>query len=71
MTKTTAQIADMAIHCTASTGETGCFLFSGDSVREQPPVSPVFNSLVELFAWCQNNGWQSQTSELMSLYIRY
>jgi hypothetical protein len=50
------KIAWLAIQCKTPEGEVGDFLYEPDSFV---PVSPVFECLVALFAWCRENGWKS------------
>lgn len=53
-------IARVAIQCRHPvTGETGTFLFVGDSHRDKTaPVSPVKSSVLELYQWARVNNWQ-------------
>jgi hypothetical protein len=54
-------IAYAAIQCThPETGETGDWLYTGSSHREQDSaVSPVFPDLIGLFNWARENHWVS------------
>lgn len=55
------EIARLAIHCTASTGEVGSFIFKEkcENTERYIPVSPVFPSCAQAFDWLQENGWVS------------
>ena len=46
--------AFLAIQCRTDRGVPGDFLYTGD----RAPVSPVFDNLASLFAWCRSNGWK-------------
>lgn len=53
-------IARVAIQCIdPATGQTGDFLFTGESHREQGArVSPLFGCLQSLFEWTRTAGWE-------------
>jgi hypothetical protein len=57
MTKRTAYLA---IQCTASTGEVGTYLYSGDHPRTGELLSPVMSDSVALYDWCDRNCWARQ-----------
>lgn len=49
--------AKLCIQCVDQhSKEIGSFL--SKTGTEHFSISPVFSSLVELFAWCKENGWQ-------------
>lgn len=50
-------IANLAIQCTASTGQVGTFLFMGEDHRTGRLVSPVCTDLVALLNWSVDNDW--------------
>jgi hypothetical protein len=53
---TTAQVA-VQCRC-ANTRKLGSFLFVGESHRNYDSrVSPVFDNVGELFAWCHRENW--------------
>lgn len=54
-------IAKLAIACTSAQGATGTFLFKPHETTRYP-VSPVFTSMVDLLAWCEENGWDESSS---------
>lgn len=58
--KPTGTLAYLAIQCTCpDTQQTGSFLFTGETHRNPDSrVSPVFDDCVELFQWCNANGWK-------------
>lgn len=52
------KVAHLAIQCRAHDGSTGSFLFEpGGAPDSNPPISPVFPGLVELYRWCRFNHW--------------
>jgi len=52
-------IAQVAIQCVSpDTGETGTFLFIGESHRNiNSTVSPVMGGVVELYEWAKRHKW--------------
>lgn len=50
-------IAREQIQCRADNGKVGSFLITGADRR----VSPVFDSLTELYTWARENGWKSDS----------
>lgn len=59
----TGTIAREAIQCVCpDTGETGSFLFTGESHRNPGSrVSPIFSGLAGVFEWANANGWESES----------
>lgn len=50
----------IAVQCTAACGTVGTFLFTEkDEQGRRVPISPVFDSLAELYPWMRANGWES------------
>lgn len=52
----------LAIQCTASNGEVGSFLFTkeeGKPINESQLLTPVFSSLIGLFVYIKEDGWQT------------
>lgn len=56
----TGLLATYTVQCTfPETGETGCWLFSGeDHKKEGTAISPFFKDLGEFFKWCYANEWE-------------
>jgi hypothetical protein len=50
--------AALAIQCHESKGKLGSFLFDPTWLPVRKAVSPVFDSLVDLYDWCRVNDWQ-------------
>lgn len=55
------EIGYLCIQCKAPDGKVGTFISSSVSMP-WIPVSPVFNSLADLFPWLKTNGWKEHNS---------
>ncbi len=64
-------LASLAIQCVhPDTGETGCWLFGGESHRNPGSAkTPVFKDLADLFQWLAPNGWNAIGHGLQQRYI--
>lgn len=51
--------AYVCVQCRTDAGQVGTFLSSGKEVGGWVAISPVFDSLVELYPWMRANGWAS------------
>lgn len=53
--------AKYTVQCThPDTGETGCWLFAGESHRQPgSALCPVMPDLLALFRWMHQNGWRT------------
>jgi hypothetical protein len=64
--------AKLAIQCTAPDGTRGDFLYEGD-IRNKEKLtlhSPVLPSLVDMFLWCDENGWTEHMFERGDMVFR-